>query len=293
VHHNNTEKIAKVIAEELKAEIVKLSDLKNFNLQEYDLIGLGSGIYMGKYHNLMLNLVDKFENTLNKRFFMFSTSGSKEQQVGNNFNKSLREKIVAKGGKVVSIFNCPGFSDYGPLKLFGGMNKRRPNDEDIEKAIEFSHNLKPKILTLCLTVKDSKVLLGMKKRGFGEGRWNGFGGKVEKGETLIDGAKREMLEESGLMIEEMEERGCINFYFIDTGKLMEVHIFDVLKYAGKPVETEEMNPQWFKLEEIPFKNMWADDPYWFPLFLKKNKFKGMIIFKDNDEILNYELEVLN
>jgi 8-oxo-dGTP diphosphatase/2-hydroxy-dATP diphosphatase len=167
------------------------------------------------------------------------------------------------------------------------------SEEDVKKIKELARNIEPKVLTLCLVLKEGKVLLGMKKRGFGEGRWNGFGGKVEKGETLIDGAKREMLEESGLMIEEMEERGCINFYFIDTGKLMEVHIFDVLKYAGEPVETEEMSPRWFKLEEIPFKNMWADDPYWFPLFLKKDKFKGMIIFKDNDEILNYELEVLN
>ena len=74
---------------------------------------------------------------------------------------------------------------------------------------------------------------------------------------------------------------------------MEVHIFHVLEYNGEPIETEEMKPQWFKLEEIPFESMWADDPYWFPLFLKKRKFKGMIIFKNMDEILSHELEVLN
>jgi 8-oxo-dGTP diphosphatase/2-hydroxy-dATP diphosphatase len=290
VHHNNTEKIAKSIAEELNAEVVKLSDLENFNLQDYDLIGLGSGTYIGKYDNLILNLFDKFENVLNKRFFLFYTSGSKEHQVGNNFNKPLLEKIVAKGGKVISVFNCPGLSDYGLLKSFGGMNKGRPNSNDIEKVRECLHNLKPKVLTLCLTVKDNKVLLGMKKRGFGEGRWNGFGGKVEEGETILEAAKRETLEESGLVVKDIEERGLIDFNFMDTGKLMEVHIFDVLSYEGEPVETEEMSPRWFNLEEIPFQSMWPDDPYWFPLFLKKQKFKGRFVFKDNDIILSQEID---
>jgi|GEM_PF-255526 len=292
IHHGNTEKIARVIGEEFNAEIIKVADLKDFDLHKYDLVGLGSGIYMGKYHSSIMRLVDKFENVLNKRFFLFSTSGSKEKP-GNNFNDFLKKKIAAKGGKIVDVFNCPGFSDYGPLKLFGGMNKGKPNEEDIKNAKEFAGGLKPKVLTLCLALKNGEILLGMKKRGFGEGRWNGFGGKLEKGETLVEGARREMLEESGLSIKELEERGSIDFHFMDTGKLLEVHIFDVLDYVGEPVETEEMKPQWFKLEEIPFNDMWADDPYWFPLFLKKKKFKGRIIFKDNDEILSHELEILN
>lgn len=291
-HQGNTSKIAKVIKEELNAEIVNPSELESFDLKQYDLVGLGSGIYGGRHHASILGLVDKLENTENKRFFIFSTSGFKNNEK-NSHDRALIEKIVSKKGKVVSVFNCPGFSDFGPLKLFGGINKGRPNEEDIEKSREFALELKPKVLTLCLALKDREVLLGMKKRGFGKGRWNGFGGKLEKGETLIEAAKREMLEESGLVIEELEERGCIDFHFMDTGKLLEVHIFNVIRCAGDPVETEEMKPQWFKLDEIPFESMWADDPYWFPLFLKNKKFKGRIIFKNNDEILNQELNILN
>lgn len=291
IHNRNTEKIAEAIAGELNAEMIKASDLKSFDLYDYDLVGLGSGIYMGNYHASILELVGKFKNTENKRFFLFSTSGFKESDK-NNFNKPLKEKITAMGGKVVSSFNCPGFGALGPFK-FVGINKGRPNEEDIKKAKEFANELKPKVLTLCLTLKDNMVLLGMKKRGFGEGRWNGFGGKVEKGETLIEAAKREMLEESELVVEEIEERGSIDFHFMDTGKLMEVHMFEVLEYSGEPVETEEMRPQWFNLDEIPFDSMWADDPYWFPLFLKKKKFKGRIIFADNDRILSHEIDILN
>jgi 8-oxo-dGTP diphosphatase / 2-hydroxy-dATP diphosphatase len=158
---------------------------------------------------------------------------------------------------------------------------------------ENNKELKHKVLTLCLAVKGGEVLLGMKKRGFGEGRWNGFGGKLEEGESLVDSAKREMLEESGLLIEDLEERGRIDFHYLDTGKIMEVHIFNVLKYSGEPVETEEMRPQWFKLDEIPFDSMWADDPLWFPLFLDNKKFEGTIIFRNNDEMLSHEIIVLN
>ena len=54
-----------------------------------------------------------------------------------------------------------------------------------------------KIVTLVFVHDNQKVLLGYKKRGFGAGRWNGFGGKVETGETLEQAARRELKEESG------------------------------------------------------------------------------------------------
>lgn len=151
---------------------------------------------------------------------------------------------------------------------------------------------KPKILTLCLAKKDEKILLGMKKRGFGEGRWNGFGGKVEERETIIEAAIREMEEESGLRAEELEEKGVILFQFLDTGKLLEVHVFDVLKYDGEITETEEMSPKWFDIKEIPFEKMWADDIYWIPLFLNGDKFNGKFIFENNDKLLDYNLETI-
>jgi len=151
---------------------------------------------------------------------------------------------------------------------------------------------KPKILTLCLIKKDGMLLLGMKKRGFGVGRWNGFGGKVEEGETIVEAAIRETEEESGLMVKELEERGIVTFEFLDTGKLLEVHIFNVLKYSGEAIETEEMSPKWFDLTEIPFHCMWADDIYWMPLFLKDKKFKGKFVFENNDKLLDHKIEIL-
>lgn len=100
-----------------------------------------------------------------------------------------------------------------------------------------------KVLTLCLVLKENKILLGLKKRGFGEGRWNGFGGKVEEGESVEEGAKRELLEESGIVAEKMEEVGVITFSFQEIPKIQEVHIFKILEYSGEVKETEEMKPE--------------------------------------------------
>ncbi len=150
-----------------------------------------------------------------------------------------------------------------------------------------------KILTLCLIVDQKRVLLGMKKRGFGEGRWNGFGGKVEEGETIEEGARREMLEEAGIQIKDLEKMGILDFKFLDDGNLLEVHIFKSSSYEGKPIETEEMLPQWFDFLDIPFSEMWPDDLYWLPLFLKDKKFKGNFVFENKDKIISHELNLIN
>ncbi len=150
---------------------------------------------------------------------------------------------------------------------------------------------KRKILTLCLVTNHPRVLLRMKKRGFGEGRWNGFGGKVEAGETIEEAAIREIREEAGLEINNLERRGVVDFCFINKpGEVLEVHIFHTSDFAGEPVETEEMRPNWFHVDEIPFAEMWADDPHWFPLFLQGKKFRGRFLFDEADRVLEKWLE---
>ena len=139
-----------------------------------------------------------------------------------------------------------------------------------------------KILTLCVIHEHPRVLLGMKKRGFGAGRWNGFGGKVEDGESIEDAVIREVREEVGLDVGRVSEmprkQGIIEFTFQNDPQILEVHIFKCGEWSGDPIETEEMRPQWFMIDEIPFGQMWPDDLYWMPLFLKGKKFKGKFLF---------------
>jgi len=151
-----------------------------------------------------------------------------------------------------------------------------------------------KKMTLCIIHKDGRVLLGMKKRGFGAGRWNGFGGKVHEDETVEEATKREMKEECGLNVENLKEIGVLDFQFKkNPEEILQVYIYKTDCFSGEMIETEEMKPEWFDENKIPFEKMWSDDPYWFPLFLEGKKFKGKFLFDDNDQILEKEIEELN
>lgn len=121
------------------------------------------------------------------------------------------------------------------------------------------------------------------------GRWNGFGGKVEQGETITNGAKREVFEECGIKADKVEKRGIITFVFEGDEKHLEVHIYIIKKFSGTPCETEEMKPNWFDISKLPFKSMWPDDPLWMPYFLTGKKFTGTVYFKDQNTITSHDI----
>ena len=147
-----------------------------------------------------------------------------------------------------------------------------------------------KILTLLIIHKDGKILLGMKKRGFRMGRWNGFGGKIHDGETIEDATKRELLEESELTVNVMEKIGVVEFSWKEKPDIiLEANIFKATDFLGELTESDEMKPQWFSTKDIPYDKMWSDDKYWIPLLLENKKFKGKFVFDDNNNVLDYEL----
>jgi len=151
-----------------------------------------------------------------------------------------------------------------------------------------------KILTLCLLRKDDQILLGMKKYGFGAGKWNGFGGKLDFGETIEQAARREMQEESSVIVENLEKRGVLDFEFQGNSEILEVHVFHTQNFTGMPKETNEMRPQWFEIDHIPYDKMWPDDEFWIPLFLEGKKFRGRFVFNQekNAKIIRQYLEVV-
>ncbi len=147
------------------------------------------------------------------------------------------------------------------------------------------------VATLVFIRKDNQLLLGMKKRGLGEGRWNGFGGKVLENETIEAAAMREVEEECGINVTKLEQRGIINFSWPNKkSDPLEGHIFEALEYSGNPIETEEMKPQWFDLDKIPYEEMWADDILWLPHFLANKKFKAEFSFDDSDKIIAHSID---
>ncbi|OAA88795.1 flavodoxin family protein [Clostridium coskatii] len=137
IHHSNTEKIGKIIAECLNADLVKADDINTNTLNDYDLIGFGSGIYYGKFHKNIVELIDKLSTLSGKKAFIFSTSG----QGKNKYNNLIEQKLKEKGFEVVGSFACKGYDTFGPFKIFGGIAKGRPNNEDLQNAKEFAQNL--------------------------------------------------------------------------------------------------------------------------------------------------------
>lgn len=143
--------------------------------------------------------------------------------------------------------------------------------------------------TLCLIINDKhEILLGRKKRGFGAGKYNGFGGKKQDEETFRECAVREVFEEVSLVVkpEDLIPVGIMNFQFPYEEALNHLNYTYIIKnYEGLPMESEEMEPHWFAFEDIPFETMWKGDDTWIPEVLQGKLLHTLLIFgKDNDEV---------
>lgn len=153
-----------------------------------------------------------------------------------------------------------------------------------------------KIMTICfLLKKDSDgvqwVCLAEKKRGFRMGKLNGYGGKLEPGETPLDAAVRETQEESLVEVASADliKVGKITYY--DNGPIYECHIFLTFKWRSEPIETEEMNPSWYPVTNIPFDRMGKTDHMWIPQVLTNNYVEAAFNFDKTNKLSSYEIKV--
>ena len=149
-HHMNTQKVADVFAKVLDAQIKTPQQISPEELQQFDLVGFGSGIYAGKNDQSLLDFVDKLRQVTYKKAFLSSTSGmpigisgqNRLEEYTSKCHTTLREKLQSKGYTVVDEFSCAGFNTNKFLKWFGGINKGRPNTEDLKHAEVFAEKLK-------------------------------------------------------------------------------------------------------------------------------------------------------
>jgi flavodoxin len=141
-HHNNTQKIAEVMAIVLDAKIETPQQTNPEELQQYDLVGFGSGIDSDSHYKVLLDFADKLLEVTDKEAFIFSTAAMTGEEKVARDHLPLREKLQSKGYVIVGDFGCKGFNTNGFLRFFGGMNKGRPNTEDLKNAKEFAMKLK-------------------------------------------------------------------------------------------------------------------------------------------------------
>ena len=143
-----------------------------------------------------------------------------------------------------------------------------------------------KLCAVCLPIRENQVLLGYKKRGFGQGKIVEIGGKLEAGETPEEAARRELEEECGLSVTEIEALGEVVFQFAGRPEWdMRVWIFVGRMWQGEPVETGEIAPEWFPKAALPYPCMWQDAPRWLPQVLAGEPVSLHFSFGEDGETL--------
>ncbi|TAK57196.1 8-oxo-dGTP diphosphatase [Patescibacteria group bacterium] len=140
---------------------------------------------------------------------------------------------------------------------------------------------------LCFLKKGDQILLAMKKRGFGVGKWNGVGGKVAEGETVEQSTIRETREEIGVVIapNDLKKVADLYFTFVDKEEWnQQCSVYMTSVWKGEPTESEEMKPGWYDTDKLPYEKMWIDDPHWLPLVIAGEIIEAHFIFNQKGEI---------
>jgi 8-oxo-dGTP diphosphatase len=141
------------------------------------------------------------------------------------------------------------------------------------------------------------ALLGLKKRGFGEGKFGGFGGKIEPGESPALAAARELYEESGVQVAAADLVYAAHLTFEFPARQawdIIVHAFVARRWRGEAAESEEMRPAWFPVESIPYHRMWDDARFWLPPVLSGERLRGHFVFNgDNETVARCRIEKLD
>ena len=141
-HHMNTKKVAKVFAKVLNAEMTTPQEVDPSIIPEFKLVGFGSGIYGEKHHKSLLDLAERLPQVTDQKAFIFSTSAIINSKKVAKDHSNLRAILQSRGYVIIDEFACHGFNTNSFMRYLGGMNKGRPNAEDLKKAEKFALNLK-------------------------------------------------------------------------------------------------------------------------------------------------------
>jgi hypothetical protein len=144
--NSGTARIANAIAGQLDALVLSPGQAQHEELGDYDLVGFGSGIFDQMHQKALLDTAENLPPLTGRKVFIFSTSGiSRRLALDNGIDDphdALREKLKEKGCVIVDEFNCAGFNDNSFLILFGGMNRGKPDGDDLRHAAAFARGLK-------------------------------------------------------------------------------------------------------------------------------------------------------
>jgi NAD-dependent dihydropyrimidine dehydrogenase PreA subunit/flavodoxin len=138
MYHGNTQKLSTVMARKLNSHLMTCEQAMSENIQNYKIIGLGSGIYFTSHHPKLFDIAKKMNDT--QKAFIFSTHG---RPFLGKYHESLKVALSNQGISVIGDFSCRGYDCTGPYIIVGGGNKGKPNERDQMKAVKFINKLLP------------------------------------------------------------------------------------------------------------------------------------------------------
>lgn len=137
-YHGNTIKVANAIAKRLECDVIGFDEALESSLEQYEVVGLGSGIYFKMHHPKLLDIASRLNNR--QKAFIFSTHGS---PFLGKYHKALKDVLYTQGVSVVGEFDCKGYDNTGPFIIVNGGNKGRPHEGDLMKADRFIKSILP------------------------------------------------------------------------------------------------------------------------------------------------------
>ncbi len=148
-----------------------------------------------------------------------------------------------------------------------------------------------KMGTLCYLKKDGKTLMlhrVKKENDIHEGKWNGLGGKIEKGETPEECIIREVKEESGLKIKNPVLKGILTFPAFDGIEDWYVFVFVATEFEGELIDSHEGNLEWIDDDKLTSLNLWEGDKIFLKWLNQDKCFSGKFVYK-NGKLVSYEV----
>jgi 8-oxo-dGTP diphosphatase len=141
----------------------------------------------------------------------------------------------------------------------------------------------------------TQVLLGIKKIGFGLGKYVAVGGHIEADESPEQAARREFFEETSTEVTNLILKARVTFEFPAKPEWdMHAHVFESFEWHGDLLESAEIAPVWFEIAALPLAEMWDDAGYWVRQVLSGQCFDARMVYSnDHQTVVAVHLEPWN
>lgn len=149
--------------------------------------------------------------------------------------------------------------------------------------------------TLCLIVKDDQVLMmyrNKKKNDVHMNKYNGLGGKLERGESKRRGILREVKEEANIKLTNYEYVGKIRFKNFGNHKTELMYCFVAYEFEGEIAECNEGELSWIDKNDVLSLPLWEGDQYFIMDIINNKKFKGFLHY-DGEHVVNHQMKYLS